>query len=79
MLDNEINRTPFISSHTPLSKSNDGSSPICESKVAQVVFHGEWKSDLAYFDFDTDMAVETTCRALAREDWTKEYFNNLQQ
>ncbi|XP_033207567.1 uncharacterized protein LOC117167072 [Belonocnema kinseyi] len=65
--------------YTPVLKPNDGSSTICKSKVAQVVFHGEWKSDLAYFDFDTDMATETTCRALAREDWTKEYFNNLRE
>ena len=38
---------------------------------------GEFRSDLPYFDFDSDMAVWTVARAMAREPWSRQYFARL--
>ena len=36
-----------------------------------------YTSDLEYFDFDSDMEPWAVARAMAREPWTKEYFQRL--
>ena len=38
---------------------------------------GEFRSDLPYFDFDSDMEAWTVARAMAREPWSREYFAKL--
>ena len=38
---------------------------------------GEFRSDLPYFDFDSDMEAWTVARAMAREPWSWEYFARL--
>nr|CAD7260836.1 unnamed protein product [Timema shepardi] len=46
-------------------------------QVMNVKLDAEFDSDLPYFNFDTDLHPSAMCRAFAKEDWTKEYFNNL--
>nr|CAD7403027.1 unnamed protein product [Timema cristinae] len=46
-------------------------------QVMNVKLDAEFNSDLPYFNFDTDLHPSAMCRAFAKEDWTKEYFNNL--
>ncbi|XP_015512951.2 uncharacterized protein LOC107219278 [Neodiprion lecontei] len=46
-------------------------------KSSNVEIQADWRSDLPFFDFDTDLAIAPTCRAIAREDWSKEYFDSL--
>ena len=36
-----------------------------------------YTSDLDYFDFDSDMEPWAVARAMAREPWTREYFQRL--
>ena len=76
---NKINGIIYICRYTHVKKVNDKDSTIYETKVVKVIFQGEWESNLPYFDFDTDMALEPMSRALAREDWTKEYFKSLRE
>ena len=40
---------------------------------------GEWSSKLTYFDFDTDMSPRALSRSMAREPWSKEYFQRLKE
>lgn len=49
------------------------------NKLSRVTLQGEFKSDLPYFDFDTDLAPSPTCRAIARENWSRDYFKSLEQ
>jgi len=37
----------------------------------------QWKSDLRHFDFDTDVPPVAMARALAKEHWTRAYFEKL--
>ncbi|CAG0902649.1 unnamed protein product [Darwinula stevensoni] len=48
-----------------------------DEKTVQVDLQGEWISDLAYFDFDTDLSPGTLARSLAKEPWSREYFQRL--
>ena len=43
----------------------------------RVVIDAEYSSDLEYFDFDSDMDPWTVARAMAREPWSREYFDRL--
>ncbi|KAK7073873.1 hypothetical protein SK128_024757 [Halocaridina rubra] len=43
----------------------------------EVEMNLEFKSDLPYFDFDTDMDTVAMARSMSREPWSKEYFENL--
>ena len=45
--------------------------------VHQVKIDGEYRSSLPYFDFDCDMNIWTVARAMARENWSREYFARL--
>ncbi|XP_024937100.1 uncharacterized protein LOC107264026 isoform X2 [Cephus cinctus] len=47
------------------------------NKTSKVVVRGDWKSNLPYFDFDTDSNISTMCSAIARESWSREYFEFL--
>ncbi|GAB6023464.1 hypothetical protein CHUAL_008243 [Chamberlinius hualienensis] len=42
-----------------------------------VEFDLTWKSELPYFDFDSDVPVATIASAIAREQWSRSYFNRL--
>ena len=45
--------------------------------VHRVKLDAVYTSDLDYFDFDSDMEPWTVARAMAREPWSKEYFQGL--
>lgn len=49
------------------------------SQVFDVNFKGEWSTDLAYFNYDTDMNPATVARVIAKEKWTREYFKSLEK
>ena len=40
---------------------------------------GEYKSELSYFDFDSDMDPWTIARAFAKEPWSREYFDKIKR
>ena len=42
-------------------------------------FQGEYKSELSYFDFDSDMDPWTIVRAFAKESWSREYFDKIKR
>ena len=45
----------------------------------QVDIDAEYTSDFEYFDFDSDMDPWTISRAMAREPWSREYFDRLKE
>jgi hypothetical protein len=45
--------------------------------VFDVNFEGDWTTDLPYFNYDTDMNPTTLAGVIARETWTREYFEAL--
>ncbi|KAG6460643.1 hypothetical protein O3G_MSEX012119 [Manduca sexta] len=47
------------------------------SKVVDVDFTGEWKATSRYFDFDSDLYPAAVVRSIAREKWSREYFEGL--
>ncbi|XP_013188592.1 uncharacterized protein LOC106133418 [Amyelois transitella] len=47
------------------------------SKLVDVVFEGEWTATADYFDYDTDLHPPTVIRSIAREKWSREYFDIL--
>ncbi|KAJ0178098.1 hypothetical protein K1T71_005921 [Dendrolimus kikuchii] len=47
------------------------------SKTVEVDFQGEWKATSKYFDYDTDLHPPAVIRSIAREKWSKEYFEGL--
>lgn len=47
-------------------------------KTRHVSFDLEWTADTGCFDMDTDMDKSATCRAIAREPWTKDFFELLE-
>ncbi|GLH16782.1 Uncharacterized protein GBIM_21068 [Gryllus bimaculatus] len=49
------------------------------SKIFDVQIDGDWFSKLPYFNFDTDLHPSALANAIARETWTKDYFNNLKE
>jgi len=48
-------------------------------KTRKVTFDLTWTAETGYFDMDTDMDKRGTSRAIAREPWTKEFFQLLEQ
>ena len=42
-----------------------------------ILFIAEYNSELEYFDFDSDMDPWTVARAMAREPWSRQYFEGL--
>ncbi|XP_049874258.1 uncharacterized protein LOC126372504 [Pectinophora gossypiella] len=46
-------------------------------KVVQVEFSGEWTATTDYFDYDTDLHPPTVIRSIAREKWSRKYFQDL--
>ncbi|XP_069689416.1 uncharacterized protein [Periplaneta americana] len=49
------------------------------SKVFNVNFEGDWNTDLPYFNYDTDLHPSAVARAIARETWSREYFETLKK
>ncbi|XP_053606654.1 uncharacterized protein LOC128673079 [Plodia interpunctella] len=47
------------------------------SKQVDVVFEGEWTATADYFDYDTDLHAPAVIRSIAREKWSREYFERL--
>lgn len=47
------------------------------SKFVDVDFTGEWTATTKYFDFDTDLYPATVIRSIAKEKWSREYFELL--
>jgi len=43
----------------------------------RVEIDAEYTSDLEYFDFDSDMDIWTISRAMAKEPWSRKYFDTL--
>ncbi|XP_038206403.1 uncharacterized protein LOC119828347 [Zerene cesonia] len=46
-------------------------------KVVDVEFTGEWSATSKHFDYDTDLHPPAVIRSIAREKWSKEYFQGL--
>lgn len=51
-------------------------SPLSRYKVELDV---QWTSDQPYFDFDTDMDAMALARSIAREPWSRKYFQGLRE
>ncbi|ESO93220.1 hypothetical protein LOTGIDRAFT_119476 [Lottia gigantea] len=49
------------------------------NKYLTVSFELEWNCLTPYFDFDTDLNPNVMSDAIAREKWSREYFNTLQK
>lgn len=47
------------------------------SKRFKVEFEADWKTTLPYFDYDTMIPPWTMARAIAKEPWSREYFEML--
>ena len=45
--------------------------------VHDVKISGTYTSELPYFDFDSEMEAWTVARAMAREPWSRDYFDRL--
>ncbi|XP_041987767.1 uncharacterized protein LOC121739387 [Aricia agestis] len=46
-------------------------------KLVDVEFSGEWTASGKYFDYDTDLHPPAIIRSIAREPWTRKYFEGL--
>ncbi|XP_055591801.1 uncharacterized protein LOC129743713 [Uranotaenia lowii] len=49
------------------------------SQHFNVKLNALWTTDLPFFNFATDMSPGPVARAMSKELWSKEYFNNLKQ
>ncbi|KAB7505170.1 hypothetical protein Anas_01790 [Armadillidium nasatum] len=49
------------------------------SKSFDVVLDALWTSNLDYFDFDTDMSPWALSKTMAKEQWSRQYFKDLQR
>eukprot|EP00062_Callorhinchus_milii_P012665 gi/632959942/ref/XP_007895909.1/ PREDICTED: uncharacterized protein LOC103181315 isoform X2 [Callorhinchus milii] len=47
-------------------------------QLVHVCMNLDWESKLDYFDFDTDMHSIALAKAIAREQWSKEFFKKLE-
>lgn len=47
------------------------------TKLVAVTFAIEWTAITHHFDFDVDLDPHVLCDAVAREPWSREFFNNL--
>ncbi|CAB3374746.1 Hypothetical predicted protein [Cloeon dipterum] len=50
-----------------------------KSQVFDVDFNGTWSSHLPHFDYEHDLHPATLARAIAREDWSRDYFDTLKE
>lgn len=50
-----------------------------ENDLYSINFEGEWYSSNKHFVFETDCNASTLAEAIAREEWTQEYFDNLKE
>ena len=50
-----------------------------EEKEVDVKFTLDWDSFTGFFDFDTDMNPATMADGIAREKWSRGYFDDLQR
>ena len=57
-------------------KSADAADADSANLVA-VNFDLEWTATTRRFDFDVDLDHRVLCDAIAREPWTREFFNSL--
>lgn len=48
-------------------------------ELVDVELEAIWSTNLKQFDFDTDMSSTAISRAFAREPWSREYFQMLQE
>ncbi|KAM3955850.1 uncharacterized protein ACR2FA_010194 isoform 2-T2 [Aphomia sociella] len=46
-------------------------------KIVDVEFHGDWTATSEYFDFDTDLYPAAVIRSIAKEKWSRDYFEKL--
>ncbi|XP_018008200.2 uncharacterized protein LOC108665910 [Hyalella azteca] len=46
-------------------------------EIVDVRIEVEWSANFDHFDFDSDLDVGAMARAMAKEKWSREYFNNL--
>ncbi|KAL7641049.1 UNVERIFIED_CONTAM: hypothetical protein RMT77_008186 [Armadillidium vulgare] len=58
----------------------NGKMKLCTdpSKSFDVVLDALWTSNLDYFDFDTDMSPWALSKTMAKEQWSRQYFQDLQ-
>ncbi|XP_034831391.1 uncharacterized protein [Maniola hyperantus] len=47
------------------------------SKMVDVDFNGEWNATSKYFDYDCDLHPPAVIRSIAREKWSRQYFEGL--
>lgn len=50
-----------------------------KKKEVNIKFNLEWDSFTPFFDFDTDMNPATMADGIAREKWSRDYFDKLQR
>ena len=48
-------------------------------ELVDVQIDAVWSTSLEQFDFDTDMSTTALSRAIAREPWSREYFDTLKE
>ena len=48
-----------------------------KSKLVKASLDVNWQALAKHFDFDTDLNVWSMCDTIAREKWSREFFNNL--
>lgn len=46
-------------------------------KIVEVDFFGEWSATSKPFDFDSDLHPPAVIRSIAKEKWSREYFQGL--
>lgn len=49
------------------------------SQVFDVKIDAEYSTALPHFNYDTDMNPKPTAKAIAKEPWSREYFENMKQ
>ncbi|XP_045525863.1 uncharacterized protein LOC123715088 [Pieris brassicae] len=49
------------------------------NKTVEVELTGDWTATYKYFDYDTDLYPPAVIRSIARESWSREYFERLKE
>lgn len=52
---------------------------VGEDELIDVKFDLKWQATTTYFDFDTDLNVTAMSSAMAREKWSREFFDKLRR
>jgi hypothetical protein len=52
---------------------------LATNELVDVEINAIWSTNLEQFDFDTDMSTTALSRAIAREPWSREYFQTLKE